>query len=437
MDLQILLSNMLVLLILAPMMTYALMPLSDSLRFSRKKTGLVGGVLMLAIIGTLSLIGTRAELPVKWLFIMGMVPTFLVYVWLVKEKMRIKVFCFFNSSMIAGNSLLYGMILAAPIEKDGSYITMVPLSSLICLGVALALGVVYFKTLGQKIPYLIRSGALTIVYTLAMIIVIFITVMFFWVMPNYATVVMTGRVRSTILVFLLLGPGTFLLVYHTMWRVAVNLNENARLREANELMAMERKRYEELRAYMDEVRNLRHDFRQHLVVIDEYARKGETEKLSDYISQFTETLNEHRPVIAANPAVDAVASHYETVAEMQNTHIKWMMELSAELPLKESDFITVFGNLVENALIAVSNIPEEKRTVQVNARMLSDAMLGITVKNPYEGKIKLNRQGLPVARKAGHGIGLQSVKGVVDRYGGALDIETDDGMFVVGVLLYV
>jgi sensor histidine kinase regulating citrate/malate metabolism len=124
------------------------------------------------------------------------------------------------------------------------------------------------------------------------------------------------------------------------------------------------------------------------------------------------------------------------MADSQNTHIKWLIELPYTLPIKESDFITIFGNLVENALIAVSEIPDDNRVIHVNAKMLSDEMLGLTVKNPYEGTIKLNKKGLPKSDRPDHGIGLTSVKAVVNRYNGALDISTDDSLFTVGVLLY-
>ena len=61
----------------------------------------------------------------------------------------------------------------------------------------------------------------------------------------------------------------------------------------------------------------------------------------------------------------------------------------------ESDFIAIFGNLMENAVHATADLPEEKRNIQVNVRMLSDAMMGLTVKNPYEGTIRLKKNGLP------------------------------------------
>lgn len=437
MDAKNLAGNLLIMSVLLPTLLYAVMPLKDYLKYSVKKTFAVGITATMIIAIVFAILSTLLPIHFRWLFAAALIPTFAVKANLTKAEAPKKIYCYFNSTMIAGNSILYGMLLAAPFERDDTFINLGPVSAMVCIVVAIILGLIYSKTLKEKLPFLLTSEPLNLDYRLAIAVTFSITLLFFWVMPNYASVVMTGRVRITILAFLLLAPGAFVLVYHTMWRVAVNLTENAELREANEIMDMEQKRYEELRAYMDETRNLRHDFRQHLLVIDEYAKRGETEKLSDYISQFTDSLKEYRPQIAANPALDAVSAHYEALAESKGIHIKWLIEMPEKLPIKESDYITVFGNLVENAINAVEGLGEDRRSIQVNARMLSDAMIGLTVKNPYEGMIKFNRKGLPRSKRAGHGIGLQSVKVVVDRYGGTLDIDAKDGMFTAGILLYI
>ena len=425
-----------ILLLTVPALAFSLAPLKDYLRFSARRTAVIAGASLIAIIIGCAIIANYYAMSFKWTLIMGLILVYLVHIHLTEGKFIMRVYCYFNSTMVIGNAMVYGVILAAPLEKTDSLLTLRPITCLICLAVAIALGAIYYKALAEFIPYLLNSEPLNLDYKLALSITIFITTLFFWVMPKHAGVIMAGRVRITILAFLLLAPGAFVLVYHAMWRVAVNLTENSNLRESNELMAMEQKRYEELRSYMDETRNLRHDFRQHLLVIDDYAKNGENEKLSDYISQFTKSLNEYRSVIAANPALDAVAAHYDSLAKTKGCYIKWLIELPHTLPVAEADLITVFGNLVENAIIATENLSEDKRVIHVNAKMLSDAMLGLSVKNPYEGTVKLNKNGLPRSDKAGHGIGLSSVQAVVSRYDGSLEINTDDNMFTAGVLMY-
>ena len=435
MDRQLFLSFFLILLILVLNGAYALMPLADYLRYPGKKTSLLCLGMLLPVIIAFSLIGAMTGIAVKWIFLISLIPAFAIHMFLTTSDVMRRLYCFFNATMVSGNSLLYGMILGAPLESDNSFATLDPEVCLVCIAIMLLLGVLYYRTLSVKIRYLISSDAMEFDYRLALCITVTVSALFFWVMPRYVDVVMTGRTRMAILVFLMLGPAAFLLVYHSMWRVAVKITENAVLRESNELRGLEQKRYRELRQYMDETRTMRHDFRQHLLVMDGYARSGEIEKLKNYISQFTGTFNDYRAPIAANPALDAVATHYEAIAEEQGTHIKWIIGLPEELPLPESDFIAIFGNLVENALIAVRELPEEERTVHVTARMLTDAMLGLTVRNPYAGTIKLNKKGLPRTDKAGHGIGLTSVSAVAGRYNGTLDISTDDGIFSASVLL--
>ena len=437
MDRQLFLSYFLLLLILVLNGAYALMPLADYLRYPEKKTSLLCFGLLLPVIIVFSSIGAVTGIAVKWIFVISLVPALAIHMFLTASGVMRRLYCFFNAAMISGNSILYGMLLAAPFESDNSFATLDPEVCLVCIAVMLLLGILYYKTLSVKIRYLISSDSMDLNYRLALGITAAVTALFFWVMPRYVDVVMTGRTRVTILVFLMLGPAAFLLVYHSMWRVAVSITENAALRESNELRGLEQKRYRELRKYMDETRTMRHDFRQHLLVMDGYARSGDTEKLKSYISQFTGTLSDYRAPIAANPALDAVATHYEAMAEDQSTQIKWVIGLPEELPLPESDFIAIFGNLVENALIAVRELPEDERTVHVTARMLTDAMLGLTVRNPYAGTIKLNKKGLPRTDKAGHGIGLTSVSAVAGRYNGTLDISTDDGIFSASVLLYL
>lgn len=426
-----------VLLLLFPTIIYALLPIMDSLRYRLRRSLLILTGSVLAAVLLLTLFGAEAALSAKLLYIIGLLPLYGVFHFLTDEVLVKKLFCFLNATMIVTNGLVYGRLLSAPWEltnKDPAYLCI---SGGICLLCTAVLGGIYWRTLTVKIPYLLRSEPLDFNWRYAVLFSALVSLLFYWATPRSAAVVMTGRVRITTLAFLTLVPIIYLLVFQAFWRIAYNLSENARLRAANELMEMEGKRYEELRAYMNETSALRHDFRQHLLAIDKYAKSGETEKLTEYIRQFTASLADHRGSFAANAAVDAVASHYDQIASSQNTKIRWHIDLPEKLPLAESDFISIFGNLVENAIHAAADLDEDRRSINVSAKMLSDAMLGLTVKNPYRGTIRWRKDGLPKSDRELGGVGLTSVAATVKRYNGALDIETDNDVFTAGVLLYV
>ena len=104
------------------------------------------------------------------------------------------------------------------------------------------------------------------------------------------------------------------------------------------------------------------------------------------------------------------------------------------MPVREADFCSILGNLLENAVRAAGEEPPENRRVRAIGRMLSDAMMGLSVENPCSRKIPM-KNGLPVSDREGHGIGLASVSATVHRYGGSLDIKNEDGLFSVNILL--
>ncbi len=60
----------------------------------------------------------------------------------------------------------------------------------------------------------------------------------------------------------------------------------------------------------------------------------------------------------ANITVDAVASYYARQATRQDTALGLAFELPEKLPVAEADFCAMLGNLIDNALIAVRQLPQ-------------------------------------------------------------------------------
>lgn len=74
--------------------------------------------------------------------------------------------------------------------------------------------------------------------------------------------------------------------------------------------------------------------------------------------------------------------------------------------------------------------------VRVISSVISDNMIGLSVENPYTGKIHFNREGLPTSLEPGHGIGLPSVQTTVERYNGTMNIDAKNMRFVVSIMMY-
>ena len=85
--------------------------------------------------------------------------------------------------------------------------------------------------------------------------------------------------------------------------------------------------------------------------------------------------------------------------------------------------------------LGIMKIGERAGVVNVLARMLSPAMLGIVVENRYDGVLK--RQGgiLHSTKHEGQGVGLVSIQTAVRKYNGDLTVETQNNVFRANVLL--
>ena len=110
------------------------------------------------------------------------------------------------------------------------------------------------------------------------------------------------------------------------------------------------------------------------------------------------------------------------------------------MTISAMDMAVVMNNLLDNALEAVTAIPEADRIIMISGA-LKDNFYLITMENSYDGKIIKAADNSIISKKKAltdsdkHEIGLKSVMDIADKYLGAVDIKTENKMFVVKVML--
>ena len=208
---------------------------------------------------------------------------FLAYNYCYDLSWQKKLFCFLNASMICGFCTMYSTFVTAPLEigSDNNVFTII--SGLICLGITLIIGGAFFWTLYKKLSELLDNKSLDKLWSKLLFLPLVMTVIMIWMTPLNPQNTMVGRIRTVSMVVLLLIHLTLWFIFHIMWWIAKRMSENAQLQQSHAILEMEEKQYHTLRSYMEETTTLRHDFRQHLLTIEELAKQGNTEKLLEYI----------------------------------------------------------------------------------------------------------------------------------------------------------
>lgn len=100
-------------------------------------------------------------------------------------------------------------------------------------------------------------------------------------------------------------------------------------------------------------------------------------------------------------------------------------------------FELIMFSALDNAIEGVERLGQpEKKTVRFFMAE-REGMLHIEVENYYEGTVQF-KNGVPVTSKqdaANHGIGVRSIRTLAQRYGGDIEINTEDQVFLLQIVI--
>ncbi len=344
-------------------------------------------------------------------------------------------FVFTASTMVISMCRMLAVVINARAELNNPENVYLFSTSALSLGLSAVLSVLYVSATVPWIRWLLNQFDEERLWRTVWIWPMALTALFIFILPQDPATILVNRMQKiSVLVILASFISVFLQLYQ-YYRIARECTLNLHLTQENQMLAVESRRYAELRTYMEQTRHLRHDFRQHLRVISGLTESGNLDALKTYLHQYESEIGDAPALLCSNPAVDAIAGYYALWASQKQIPIHWNLNLPDQLPLPESDLCMLMGNLLENALLASENLPPEERDVSVVCQMLSPAMLGLIVENRYDGTLKRHGDALYSTRHSGCGTGLISVKSAVRKYNGQLTMSTENKTFRVHILL--
>lgn len=246
---------------------------------------------------------------------------------------------------------------------------------------------------------------------------------------------------------------------YTLWRDLTNayINRIAFEEENHQFkkqLAMQEVYHRELAGQLAERRKTAHDFRQQLCTISGFVAQlhntSESDtylkELQNYLDTLTTHTAAHSNMIAGafsqNTAVDVLLQYYYICAKSQNIYMDIRFCLPQHPLLSDVELCTVLGNLLENAVDAcnrmtVMNDSDSEKHITIGSHE-TDGQWFILLENTYDG-IVLQKNSRFLSRKDTNskrfGIGLESVKDIINKYNGSLDIYPKENVFRVGITL--
>lgn len=248
---------------------------------------------------------------------------------------------------------------------------------------------------------------------------------------------------TTLIFTILIALSIFFVIAKLLSSGAELIRARRSEKEMSEYIDIQRRGYDRVVQKMESTREYRHDMRHHLAVIEGLAKQGECDKIIEYTANLNGSLGKLDGMsYCKNPEINAILSEYIGRAKSAGCRITQSLTLPEMLPFEENDICLVLANTIDNAINACSELPEEKRYINISAVYEDGHRLLVSVNNPCSKSFEFDENGLPVTGEHSrehsdeHGIGLRSVKRIVEKYNGFMRCVLENGEFVFQAALF-
>lgn len=209
------------------------------------------------------------------------------------------------------------------------------------------------------------------------------------------------------------------------------------LKEVKEEAEFMRRQDAEIKELHQNVRQLKHDMKNHFMVVASFLNEENIEQAKDYISEILGKLNAmHSYVETGNSLLNHILNEKLEAAKSQGISIKAEIENLAFASMKSIDFSALLTNMLDNAIEGSKKAdnPEIHIVIQQNRGYES-----ICVKNRIQRSVLEHNPNLESTKeqKEEHGMGVGKIKEITEEYGGMCDIYEEEYFFCVKVLLPV
>ncbi len=253
-----------------------------------------------------------------------------------------------------------------------------------------------------------------------------------FLIPGYAGFDPRSTILKPAIALLTLGFYSILMFLFTSIKNEMDARHNAQL-SALQLSAI-RSRMEAVKAAEDAIRTERHDLRHRLQAVAELIARGDQEAALSFLDTATERLDEQKAVRWCHPPVlDAVFSSYFDQANNEGIHVTAKISLPDTLAIDEGALAIVVANALENAIHANLALPQEQR--EIRCKMVGIPSIMLEISNPCNENVTFDAQGLPVAHREGHGLGVQSISAFCQKNGAVCQFKLTDGWFQLRLVL--
>jgi len=196
------------------------------------------------------------------------------------------------------------------------------------------------------------------------------------------------------------------------------------------------KYYVEVENMYRQVRGWRHDYSNHIQTLKAYMVFSEYDKINKYLDMLDADLTSVDMIIkTGNIMIDAILNSKISLAVSSQIEVNAKAIVPENLMISDIDLCIIIGNLLDNAIEACGSVKDDKKFIRIFIGV-KNTQLYMIFTNSAPGKKMFKNGNMFQSRKGvNHGFGLMRIDKTVEKYGGFIERNSEDGAFTTEILL--
>lgn len=181
----------------------------------------------------------------------------------------------------------------------------------------------------------------------------------------------------------------------------------------------------EAKSRYESTKSLRHDMKNHILVIKGLLENNEFERACSYVSEI-DTLAEgfSFPFQTNNPVLDILLENKGALAKERGIEMCSTLKVPYPCRVNDTDYCIILSNALDNAIHACEKI-KEKKYINISGGIQGDLLL-IKIENSFDGD-----------RHFKEDTGLANIRKIAEKHDGTMDISIKENVFCLSVLLVI
>lgn len=192
-----------------------------------------------------------------------------------------------------------------------------------------------------------------------------------------------------------------------------------------------------IKEYYEQDAKRLHDIKHILLCVKKCIAMKELEKAEGYLEDYLNEVDKGQQRIWTGlPEVDFIVNYEHQ--KMEKKEIQFIFEADlCEIPIVETEFMVILGNLMDNAIEAAEKCSEENRKIYLKLQNINDMFI-LQIENGIGKELRKVNGHLSTTKETGviHGWGLKNVKQIVQKNEGDYYCHRTEECFKVAITFF-